>query len=249
MNFRRKKPRNKVYATLGVIAFFVVTSLISSVYGSIADKAIARNKDVKTYLWHEAVGINDVETKNEESTKELSYGFEQIKQEKEALELENKKYMNLVSRGNTSREIIDFEKLPGPIYLLELTQRMCEKHGFKSMGEIYSIICYESRYDPACHNTRGEDSRGLLQVNVADKSHRKRNPNVTKLFDPAYNLDYQLDELYDYYILGQRKGLKGAELAKLISKYGQRPQWSQSIANQIDQSYKLFLNARIKEAR
>jgi hypothetical protein len=210
---------------------------------------MTNNKPIEVWALHEIAGRNEVERQHEEEKQVLSYDLEQIKEEKAALELENKKYLNIVSRGNVSREVVDFEKLPGPIYLLELTQRMCEQHGFKSMGEIYSIIRYESNFDPTCHNTRGEDSRGLLQVNVADKSHAKRNPNKNKLFNPAYNLEYQLPELYQYYVLGQRKNLSGAALAKFMAKYGQRCVFTDSVSKQIDKAYKDFLNARVKEAR
>lgn len=176
---------------------------------------------------------------------------EQIKVELEELQQENVKMTEYVmaSRGATNRktkEVLNYDKLSAPRYIVELMERMCLSHGFEGIGEIYSIIAYESRFDTTCHATKGEDSRGLLQVNVADKAHARRNPNKNKLFDPAYNLDYQLDELKVYYKSGKNRGLKRAELAMFISRYGQRPRWSNSIEQNIRKYYKEYQNAIVK---
>jgi hypothetical protein len=178
---------------------------------------------------------------------------EKIKAEIDAMREENGKMTEyiLTSRGGDRKpkEVINYAKLSAPRYIVELIERMCVLHGFDSGAEIYSICAYESQFNPACHNTKGEDSRGLLQVNVKDPSHAKRNPNKTKLFDPAYNLDYQLDELKLYYRLGKQRGLKGADLAIFISKFGQRPKWTEDIAQAIRQYYKEYKNAVVKEVK
>ena len=155
----------------------------------------------------------------------------------------------LASRGGDRKpkEILNYKKLSAPRYIVELIERMAIIHGFDSGAEIYSIVAYESQFNPAAHTTKGEDSRGLLQVNVQDPSHAKRNPNKTKLFDPAYNLDYQLDELSLYYKLGRQRGLKGVDLAIFISKFGQRPKWGDWIAQEIRKFYTEYKNAVVKE--
>jgi hypothetical protein len=155
----------------------------------------------------------------------------------------------LASRGGDRKpkEVINYAKLSAPRYIVELIERMSASHGFDSGAYIYSIVAYESQFNPACHNTRGEDSRGLLQVNVADPSHAKRNPNKTKLFDPAYNLDYQLDELKLYYKTGKQRGLSGADLSIFIAKYGQRPKWGDWIAQEIKKYYAEYKNSIVKE--
>ena len=71
------------------------------------------------------------------------------------------------------------------------------------------------------------------------------NINKEKLFDPEYNLDYQLDELKYYYDKGKKKGLQGSDLIIYVSKYGQRPKWNGWIADRIRTSYKEYLNSVI----
>jgi hypothetical protein len=177
---------------------------------------------------------------NEELTNEVIYISEDNKRMTEYI---------LASRGGDRKpkEVVNYAKLSAPRYIVELIERMCASHGFDSGAYIYSIVAYESQFNPACHNTRGEDSRGLLQVNVADPSHAKRNPNKTKLFDPAYNLDYQLDELKLYYKTGKQRGLSGADLSIFIAKYGQRPKWGDWIAQEIKRYYAEYKNSIVKE--
>jgi hypothetical protein len=163
------------------------------------------------------------------------------------LKTQNIKLTNLVTKNsNKLKDIIDYDKLSAPRYLLELLERMSAKHGFPTICVPYCIIKYESNFDPTCWNQNGEDSRGLFQVNLADKSHRKRNPNKTKLFDPAYNMEYQLDELYTYYQQGKAKGLSGVELVKYTLRFGQRPRWTKTVEQAIEKAYKEYQDAVVK---
>jgi hypothetical protein len=183
---------------------------------------------------------NPLIAKNEELTAEVLY-----------ISAENVR-MNeyiLSSRGGDRKpkEVLNYSKLSAQRYIVELIERMSAAHGLDSGAYVYSIVAYESKFDTTCHNTKGEDSRGLLQVNVADKAHAKRNPNKTKLFDPAYNLDYQLDELSLYYHMGKQRGLKGADLAIFMSKEGQRPKWGEWIAAEIRKYFAEYKKAVVKE--
>jgi hypothetical protein len=93
---------------------------------------------------------------------------------------------------------------------------------------------------------------GLFQVNIADKWHKKRNPDAKKLYDPAYNMTYQFAELVIYERKGIAQGLKGAELAIYVSRFGQRPNWGKCsgyITTEIKKAYKAYNNALIKEAK
>jgi len=184
--------------------------------------------------------------------KELLALTENMQKEIEVIRNENNRMTSIVSRGNERKTspILDYNRLSAPRYLVELLERMCSKHGFESIREIYSIVWYESKFDPTAHATKGEDSRGLLQVNVADPHHKKRHPRKDKLFDPAYNLEYQLDELKIYYDKGKKQGLSGVELATYISRYGQRPNWKTAgdyIVQAIKKYDKEYLNAVVKE--
>lgn len=175
-----------------------------------------------------------------------------IEKEIEELKKENQKIRSVVNRGRERKPsvILDYNQLSAPKYLVELVERMCKSHGFDSIREIYSIIWYESRFDPTCHATVGEDSRGLLQVNVADPHHKARHPRADKLYDAAYNLEYQLDELKIYYDKGRAQGLNGVDLAIYISKYGQRPNWPKAgayIVQTIKKYDKEYLSAVIAQ--
>ena len=173
---------------------------------------------------------------------------EGIVSDKNRLLTENERLSSVVSRGQARKPkvILDYDKLSAPRYIVELTERMAYQHGFDTIAVPYCIMYYESRFNPTCHNTKGEDSRGLFQVNVADPSHAKRNPNRNKLFDPAYNMDYQLDELAIYYKQGRTKGLSGTDLICYVAKHGQRPRWSKTIEVEIAKAYKEYSNAVIK---
>lgn len=173
---------------------------------------------------------------------ELQGEYKLMNDEAWELKTQNTAYSSYIGKISPTREIIDYDKLKAPRYLVELMQRMCYKHGIEP-SLIYPIIMYESKFNPIEHNTNGEDSRGLLQVYV--NYHRDADPK--KLFDPAYNLEYQLDELKKFNDLGIKKGLSGADLSIFISKFGQKPLWQNWIAESIRASYKEYRNAIIKE--
>ena len=112
---------------------------------------------------------------------------------------------------------------------------------------VYCIVGYESGFNPKCEvNDKREWSIGLLQINV--RSNYPKTWDKNKLKDPAFNLQYQLPELYTEYCMARSKGLTGEKLIQEISKRGQRPDWSAKnrayIINSISKSY-----AEIKAAR
>jgi hypothetical protein len=78
-----------------------------------------------------------------------------------------------------------------------------------------------------------EDSRGLFQVNTF--SHTKVNSSM--LYDPEYNATYQMKNLKPVYDEGVKKGLTGVVLTEYVEKYGQRPQWTQTVSNNISKYY------------
>lgn len=146
----------------------------------------------------------------------------------------------------------DFSKLSAPKNIAQLIAIQCRLNGFNSMDEIYAIIAYESKFDAKCRAlTPTEDSRGLLQVNTY--TNYPKGWNKDKLYDAEYNLSYQLPELHDYYVLGQRKGLKGKDLACFISRYGQRPAWTNKntrnyIISTISKFYDEVVNSKLVKA-
>jgi hypothetical protein len=251
--------RNSWGQSAKITGFFVGCALIGFAGNSYL-KTMTGDKPIETYILHELAGRNELEKAYSEEKTNLVKAYseektsleEQIKATesiKSQLESQNKYLENVISRGNTrkTKPVLDYDKLKCPRYLVELMERMSASHGFTSIATVYCITEYESKFDPTCWNQKGEDSRGLLQVNVKDKAHAKRNPNKTKLFDPAYNLDYQLDELKIYYDKGIAQGLTGAKLINYVAKNGQRPKWEAWIEARIAKTYKEYLSAVIKE--
>jgi hypothetical protein len=226
--------------------FSVFTILFTGAIGISYLSIVLNNKDTANVSVNNPIHI----TTPTPTIDPMKLEYERIEKELHAMREENKRMTELVSRGRERKPsvILDYNKLSAPRYIVELTERMCNSHGFDSIRHIYAIMGYESNFDPTCHATKGEDSRGLLQVNVGHPAHASRHPNKTKLFDPAYNLDYQLDELSEYYKLGQKKGLSGVELTIFISKYGQRPKWSKNIETLIRKYDAEYLNSVVKGA-
>lgn len=151
--------------------------------------------------------------------------------------------INLASRGSVDRETttketkgtrFDFSKLFGNSAILAAIESECAKHAKGDVNKeffevIYSIVTYESHFDPnIVVISPTEHSIGLLQVNTY--TNAPKGVNIEKfrknLKDPRFNLDYQLDELYDFYVLGKQKGYLGKGLACFVAKYGQRPNWT-----------------------
>lgn len=163
--------------------------------------------------------------------------FAEVTELRKEISVLQKGEFSQISRGDVSREIkkpsYDFSKLFGNPAILKTIEDQCAKHAKGDTNKeffevIYSLVMYESHFDPAVTTiTPTEHSIGLLQVNTY--TNAPKNVNVEQfrknLKDPRFNLDYQLDELYDFYVLGKGKGLKGKDLACFVSKYGQRPNW------------------------
>jgi hypothetical protein len=100
----------------------------------------------------------------------------------------------------------------------------------------FPIVMYESGGNPLAQQvTDKEDSRGLFQVNTM--AHP--DANSMKLFDPEYNARYQMPELSRVYEKGLNEGLTGVELTKYVARYGQRPQWTETVSSNIDKFYLL----------
>jgi hypothetical protein len=57
------------------------------------------------------------------------------------------------------------------------------------------------------------------------------------LYDPEYNATYQMKNLKPVYDEGVKKGLTGVVLTEYVEKYGQRPQWTQTVSNNISKYY------------
>jgi hypothetical protein len=72
----------------------------------------------------------------------------------------------------------------------------------------------------------------------------------SQLKNPEFNLNYQLDELRQYYIKGKAKNLSGTDLIAYVARYGQRPDWSRKnreyILKTITNTYELLQNSKIK---
>lgn len=165
-------------------------------------------------------------------TTDITKDVEKISKEQVIKKLSDKKDLN-------------FQKIPDlPQYIIEAMFRIWERKGGTYSYVPFCIAGYESKFDPTCWNQKGEDSRGLFQVNVADPAHAKRNPNRTKLFDPAYNMNYQFEELVQFEKEAISKGLCGVEIVRYVAKYGQRPRWTKDIERKIDLYYSLYLNAK-----
>jgi hypothetical protein len=115
----------------------------------------------------------------------------------------------------------------------EILQKTGQKYGLPR--EIwYPIVMYESGGSTTARAvTPSEDSRGLFQVNT----YAYPEANGIKLYDPEYNANFQMPELKKYYDEGLSKGLSGSELTKYVARYGQRPQWTENIAREIEHYY------------
>ena len=140
------------------------------------------------------------------------------------------------STPSTSRGNVRNEKVTTAMF------RLWQEHGGTYNYVPYCIAAYESGFDTNCHNTSGEDSRGLFQVNVANAHHRN-NTDPQMLFDPIYNMEYQFDELVIYEKRGIEMGLQGIDLILYVARYGQRPNWSTQryyIQNKVTSAYNTF---------
>jgi hypothetical protein len=105
----------------------------------------------------------------------------------------------------------------------------------------YPIVMGESRGNPAAHTqTSKEDSRGLFQVNV----YAHPDANSSKLFDPEYNADFQMPTLVRAYQKALDKGLTGVDATLYVSRYGQRPAWTDTVVQIITGHYNDYIKAQ-----
>jgi len=157
---------------------------------------------------------------------------------------------SLASRGGVDVPIVDYNKIPHrPQYIVDVMQRLWVRMGGTHTYVPYCIIAYESNFDTFTRNTNGENSFGLLQVNVGHPSHSARvggSTNYHKLYEPVFNMTYQFPELIRYEKEGIAKGLSGADLTCYVARYGQRPAWKDWIRQAINKSHQEFMNAIIE---
>ena len=237
----------------------IIASTVLILVGSIACVIqfvfIHNNPNMKDTFLMGGVRFEEKLIEKENYTKDLEDEQLALQKEIESLHLDNQNIMNekvklLINNGSIKNfPSYDYSKLSAPKDIAQLIAYQCKLHCFGSMDEIYSIVAYESKFNTKCNaNTSIEDSKGLLQVNVW--TNYPKGWDVKKLYNPEFNLDYQLDELYKYYILGKSKGLEGNGLSKFIARYGQRYRYSDKttrvyVETTIDKYYKEVVNAKI----
>ena len=182
----------------------------------------------------------------EQMLKEIEEAFtSQTKLQMTQMELDTLKQKHTaIINSKKARTILDTNRLKHPRYIIEVMFRLWEQHGGIADYVPYCIAAYESEYNTFTHNTNGEDSRGLFQVNVP--YHRGANP--TKLFEPAYNMDYIFDELVRYEKQGIAKGLTGIDLVLYVARYGQRPNWEKCsgyITTRVTRAYNEYMDLKL----
>lgn len=149
-----------------------------------------------------------------------------------------------IIESKKARTILDMSRTNKPRYIVEVMFRLWEKAGGVNDYVPYCIAQYESQYNTFCHNTDGEDSRGLFQVNAP--YHPNANP--TKLFEPVYNMKYQFKELVQFEKKGIEMGLTGIDLVLYVARYGQRPNWEKCsgyIKSEVTKTYNEFQNIKL----
>lgn len=105
----------------------------------------------------------------------------------------------------------------------------------------YAICMNESGGNPNSRTYSNiEDSRGLFQINIyAWKGY----VDISKLYIPSYNITFAwknfLKKSYDEAI---SKGLKGVDIALYMEHYGERPQWTSTVENNIRYYYNYYIN-------
>lgn len=120
-----------------------------------------------------------------------------------------------------------------------MLQNASQKYGIPT-SILYPIVMTESGGNTNAHTvTSSEDSRGLFQVNIMSNM----DANSSQLFNPSYNINYQVPKLVSTYDSGLAKGLTGSALAQYVEQFGQRPQWTSTVANNISAYYNQFMSA------
>jgi len=122
--------------------------------------------------------------------------------------------------------------------LISLLEQASQTYGVPT-SILYAVCMAESGGNPNAHTvTSKEDSRGLFQVNIL--AHP--DANSTQLFDPNYNIQYEVPKLAATYQLGLREGYSGVSLAQYVEEYGERPQWTPTVAARVSMYYNQFIN-------
>lgn len=231
----------KVLICLLVFAFMIIAVFIREGY-----LTPEKEKDIFAQV------IGEKLEQLEKANSEKKILTEEFFRDKKSLRSEYDEYITKLDSKNKGLEktleqyrdksvpILDLNKVKHPTYIVNEMLRIWIGMGGTYSYVPYCIAAYESNFQTWCHATKGEDSRGLFQVNYGDPAHKKRIPNPNKLFDPRYNMNYQFKELIFWEKKGIKKGLTGAELVKYVAKYGQRPSWRKWIEDKIDSAYKEY---------
>lgn len=232
----KRKEKWSPVSVMALIAstLFILTALVGGVEH---EKVMAEKREAAFAMEkeNEAELMQEIEEafKDQSKLKMTQMELDALKQKHKAI-IEYKK----------ARTILDMSRTNKPRYIVEVMFRLWEKAGGKYDYVPYCIAQYESDYNTFCHNTDGEDSRGLFQVNVP--YHPSVNP--IKLFEPVYNMEYQFKELVQFEKKGIEIGLTGIDLVLYVAKYGQRPNWEKCsgyIISEVTKTYNEFQNIKL----
>ena len=102
----------------------------------------------------------------------------------------------------------------------------------------YPIMLMESGGNPKSHNPKGEDSRGVFQINL----YAHPQWSNLNLYDPEINARIAAENfLLPAYKKAQDKGLTSTiDQAEYVWRYGIRPKWTVEKANSIRQAASSF---------
>jgi len=121
--------------------------------------------------------------------------------------------------------------------IYETVKKIMDEYGVPAVIW-YPIMQMESGGNPDSHNTNGEDSRGLFQINLFAHPQWSH----LNLFDPAINARIAAENfLLPAYKQAQAKGLSNpVDQAEYTWRYGIRPFWTTKKANAIRQAVSSF---------
>lgn len=120
--------------------------------------------------------------------------------------------------------------------IMDKLQKASDKYGIPT-SILYAVAMTESGGDTTKHAvTSTEDSRGLFQVNIRANT----DANSSQLFNPDYNISYQVPKLKSTYDEGVAKGLKNEALAQYVEKNGEKPQWTDTVATNVNKYYREY---------
>jgi hypothetical protein len=118
--------------------------------------------------------------------------------------------------------------------VFEQVKSVADKHGVP-VSVWYPIAMTESGGNPSAPPTISskEKSIGLFQINTL--AHP--DANSSQLYNPVYNAEYIMPTLKQTMDAGIAKGLTGSQLTSYVEKYGERPQWTSQVQNNINKYY------------